>query len=245
MINRVPSTILGGLSPFEVFYGKPPCFSHMKVVGCHCFAIHLPKQDKFAPRAIKSVMMGYAAYQKGYLLYDLENRCFFISKDVKFFEHIFPFKLFPPERHSPTAFPQFIDAADCPLVISTHEVVSATPLGSMTESLQPPVLDQSVELTSSQQDHCLGDLGEPVIPSSAPLASSVQESACRRSTRESKPPIWLKDFIRPDKRKDTANTCLYPLSEVMGYDSLSSSYQSITILKLSEFSVSLLSGCGT
>ncbi|OIT22825.1 hypothetical protein A4A49_64098, partial [Nicotiana attenuata] len=48
----------------------------------------------------------------------------------------------------------------------------------------------------------------------------------RRSDRTSRTPIWLKDFIRPDNRRPTANTCLYPISSVLYYTGLSTSYQS-------------------
>lgn len=37
-------------------------------------------------------MMGYSRSQKGYRLYSLDRCQFFVSRDVKFFESIFPFK---------------------------------------------------------------------------------------------------------------------------------------------------------
>ncbi|XP_069146899.1 uncharacterized protein [Solanum lycopersicum] len=54
ILNRVPSTVLGNVSPFEELYNKPPSFDHMRVIGCLCFATNLMKQDKFSPRAIKA-----------------------------------------------------------------------------------------------------------------------------------------------------------------------------------------------
>uniref|UniRef100_A0A803L5I1 Retroviral polymerase SH3-like domain-containing protein n=1 Tax=Chenopodium quinoa TaxID=63459 RepID=A0A803L5I1_CHEQI len=47
--------------------------------------------DKFNERGIRSVLLGYPFGTKGYRLYDLQKRKIFISKDVYFKEHIFPF----------------------------------------------------------------------------------------------------------------------------------------------------------
>ncbi|OIT35065.1 hypothetical protein A4A49_64440, partial [Nicotiana attenuata] len=47
----------------------------------------------------------------------------------------------------------------------------------------------------------------------------------RKSTRVSKPSIWLKDYVRPDK-SGSVSCCKYPISEVLGYEEISSKYQS-------------------
>lgn len=44
-----------------------------------------------ASRAIHYVLMGYSVTQKGYKLYDLAEKRFFVSRDVVFNESIFPF----------------------------------------------------------------------------------------------------------------------------------------------------------
>lgn len=92
ILNRIPSTVLGGKSPFEMLYNKHPSLMHLRVLGCLCFATHLTQKDKFSPRAVRAVLVGYSTYQKGYRLYDLENNSFFVSRDVVFMETIFPFK---------------------------------------------------------------------------------------------------------------------------------------------------------
>lgn len=79
VLNRIPSTVLGDLSLFEKLYGKPPSLDHMRVLRCFCFATNLTKQDKFSPRAVRFVLVGYRTTQKGYRLYDLENRCFLLA----------------------------------------------------------------------------------------------------------------------------------------------------------------------
>nr|XP_016456392.1 PREDICTED: uncharacterized protein LOC107780381 [Nicotiana tabacum] len=65
----------------------------------HCVLAAVHNHDKFVARAAAGVMMGYSAVSKGYILYDLTNRVFFINRDVHFKEHIFSFK-HKPATHS-------------------------------------------------------------------------------------------------------------------------------------------------
>jgi len=91
LINRLPSTVLAGKSPYEVFHKFEPSLSHLRVIGCLCFATVTEKVDKFSPKAIVAVHMGYSATQKAYRLYDFKSKRYFVSRDVSFREHIFPF----------------------------------------------------------------------------------------------------------------------------------------------------------
>lgn len=38
IINRVPTTILNNLTPYEIMFGKTPDYSHLRVFGTLCFA---------------------------------------------------------------------------------------------------------------------------------------------------------------------------------------------------------------
>lgn len=46
---------------------------------------------KFSSKVIPSVFMGYSLVQKGYLLFNLETKTFFVNCDVVFHETVFPF----------------------------------------------------------------------------------------------------------------------------------------------------------
>ncbi|XP_070020679.1 uncharacterized protein [Nicotiana sylvestris] len=92
LINKLPIRILQGKCPYEVLHGKPARIDHLRVFGCLCFASNLPGGDKFAPRARKSILIGYSETQKGYRLYDLDSKRIFVSRNVTFREHVFPFK---------------------------------------------------------------------------------------------------------------------------------------------------------
>jgi len=60
LINKLPTRVLQGKCPYEVLHGKPAKIDHLRVFGCLCFASNLPGGDKFAPRARKSILIGYS-----------------------------------------------------------------------------------------------------------------------------------------------------------------------------------------
>ncbi|XP_074306293.1 uncharacterized protein LOC141641533 [Silene latifolia] len=92
VINRTPSRVLQGVTPYERIYQKCPNFDMLRVFGSLCFAHNQKsKGDKFASRSRKCVFMGYPSGQKGWYLYDIERREFLVSRDVKFYEDKFPF----------------------------------------------------------------------------------------------------------------------------------------------------------
>ena len=90
VINRTPSSLLKGKTPYEILYGKAPVYTDMKTFGCLCFAHNMQRdKDKFKARSRKCVFVGYPFGKRGWKLYDLEKHEFFISRDVEFNESIF------------------------------------------------------------------------------------------------------------------------------------------------------------
>ncbi|XP_070034904.1 uncharacterized protein [Nicotiana tomentosiformis] len=55
-------------------------------------------------------------------------------------------------------------------------------------------------------------------------SEEVSHMQLRRTSRGSKPPIWTKDYIFPTM-KPSSSTCMYPMSNYLGYDTLSTTYQ--------------------
>lgn len=97
IINRCPSSSLEYKTPLEVWEGrelKRQDFNHLRTFGCEAWAWTAEglRDRKFGPRARKCVMIGYEEGVKGYRLWDMEKRKIIISRDVRFREHIFPFK---------------------------------------------------------------------------------------------------------------------------------------------------------
>ncbi|KAJ0853260.1 putative RNA-directed DNA polymerase [Helianthus annuus] len=92
LINRLPSSVLGGKSPYEIVYGFKPSFDHLRNFGCLCFSTVLSETDKLTYHADKCAFIGYSNFKKGYKLLNLDNRKIFFSRDVKFYEDVYPFK---------------------------------------------------------------------------------------------------------------------------------------------------------
>lgn len=88
----MPTEVLKGQSPYEVFNKEMPQLEYLRTIGYLCYATNLVKHDKFSPRADACVMMGYLATQKGYILYNMTHKKFIVSRDVIFKENVFPFK---------------------------------------------------------------------------------------------------------------------------------------------------------
>ncbi|KAJ0519517.1 putative RNA-directed DNA polymerase [Helianthus annuus] len=92
IINRLPSSVLLGKSPYELMFGFRPSLSHIRIFGCLCFSTILNDSDKLSFNAEKCVLIGYSNVKKGYKLWSLDNKKEFYSRDVKFYESVFPFK---------------------------------------------------------------------------------------------------------------------------------------------------------
>ncbi|XP_049378051.1 uncharacterized protein LOC125842777 [Solanum stenotomum] len=60
VINRLPSSVLQFQTPYEKLYEKPPILTHLRTIGCLCFAKVLNEHDKLLPRSRSTIHMGYS-----------------------------------------------------------------------------------------------------------------------------------------------------------------------------------------
>ncbi|GJW15837.1 retrovirus-related pol polyprotein from transposon TNT 1-94 [Tanacetum coccineum] len=92
LINRFPSVVLGNKTPYEMIMNKKPSYSNLKVFGCLAVESNPSRvTDKMAPRGVPCLFLGYPPHQKGYTLLNLLTHTRFVSRDVTFYEHIFPY----------------------------------------------------------------------------------------------------------------------------------------------------------
>ena len=87
--NRTPHRVLENKTPEEVFFGKKPKVSHLRIFGCLVY-IHIPKEKrkKLDPSGKKGIFVGYSESSKAYRIYFPRYKKIDIGRDVTFDEHI-------------------------------------------------------------------------------------------------------------------------------------------------------------
>ncbi|XP_022040102.1 uncharacterized protein LOC110942636 [Helianthus annuus] len=155
---KLPSSVLNGRSPYEIVYGFKPSLIHLRNFGCLCFSTVLSESDKFAYHADKCILIGNSNVKKGYKLLCLDNKKVFYSRDVKFYESVYPFKS---------------------NLNKSQELFSNTELNQInffdfTETITPevPIVPNDEEGTAGAQDHYSDDQ-QPVSPSTSATAPNV------------------------------------------------------------------------
>ena len=164
LINRQATPILDNKSPFEILFGSLPNISHFKVFGCLSFASTLiSHRKKLDPRARKCVFLGFKSGTKGYLLFDLASKEVFLSRNVIFYEHVFPYQNHSPPTLSPHTslpFPDSTLKSDFdPFCYYIHASTASTP--SHTSASASPTSTASAPPSNS------------VAPTSTPLHASA------------------------------------------------------------------------
>ncbi|XP_075083355.1 uncharacterized protein LOC142167098 [Nicotiana tabacum] len=189
LINRFPSPLLHHKSPFELLYGKPPSYSHLRSFGCLCYAT-VPRvhRDKFGARSVPCVFLVYPFAKKGYKLYKLASKSSFVSRDVIFYETIFPFA--QPSSILSTVFPSQSSPVDVFPSTTSYFSSSGETSGEVFPSSSP----------SSSPPPCNVSSSSPSSPSSAALPSSspihsTSPSLVRKSTIPHNPPSYLQNYV--------------------------------------------------
>ena len=122
-------------------------------------------KDKFQSKTRTCVFVGYPSGQKGYKVYDLETQKFFVSRDVNFYENIFPFQKPSSEFFKENSLPQTTQFPESDKFF--HEL----PAESFNSPSNP---NESLEL-----------------PSSTP---STENDQLHGTSRNRRPPAYLKNY---------------------------------------------------
>lgn len=92
IINRLPSKVIDGDTPFERIYGHAPDYSFLRTFGCAMWPNLRPyNARKLQFRSKRCVFLGYSNIHIGFKCLDPAEGHVYISRDVVFDEHVFPF----------------------------------------------------------------------------------------------------------------------------------------------------------
>jgi hypothetical protein len=133
------------------------------VFGCACWPHIRPYNDhKLDFRSKKCVFLGYNSLHKGYKCLHVPSNRTYISRDVIFDEHVFPFANLPSSHKPPImessllSANQFMDIAYAPSLLANHG--AGTGCGTRLELLMPETATSPEESSSPchvDHAHCM------------------------------------------------------------------------------------------
>jgi hypothetical protein len=87
LVKKSPSLALDDKTPQEVWYGKKPSLTHIKVFGCDAY-VHVPKENKskLYKKDEKCIFIGYKDGLNGYKHWNAETKKVVYSRYVVFRE---------------------------------------------------------------------------------------------------------------------------------------------------------------
>jgi len=88
LLNRLPTKVVDGNTPFEAWYDFKPQLKNLKVFGCLCFTnVPQVKRDKLDKRVKPNIFIKYSLTSKAYRIFQPDTRKILISRDVSFMEN--------------------------------------------------------------------------------------------------------------------------------------------------------------
>ena len=105
LINKLPSSVFGFKSPWELVNSMSPSISTLRTFGCACYPYLRPyNKHKLQPRSTECIFLGYPPLSKGYLCLDPTINGVYVTCYALFNENRFPFADNPHLTNSQTPF---------------------------------------------------------------------------------------------------------------------------------------------
>lgn len=178
--NRSPNRNLDAKTPEEIWTGKVPNLSHLKVFGCRAM-VHVPKKNrkKFDAKSEEFIFVGYCEETKGFRLIHPTSKKFTKSRDVVFLES----QVISDKVNSQVSVSVETDQVVLPFDDAPKEIfVADQSVSGWNFSLDDKIND----VTDTENVICAG----LSVQVNAPLVDVMP----RRSERQPKPKTWP-DYI--------------------------------------------------
>jgi hypothetical protein len=88
LTNLTAMPMLGGKTPYELWYGWRPSLSHLCEIKCCAFSLIQTNNPKIYHKSMPCILIGYAPSSKAYCLWDVATGKVFNSFHVTFIEHL-------------------------------------------------------------------------------------------------------------------------------------------------------------
>ena len=199
------------------------------------------------------MMLGYSQGVKGYRLYDLSTKQIFMSRDVIFYEHLFPFHtsqhLHTAQNTASLVLPNPITDMSAPISSVLFDIDNTTNSPFSANSFTPLPAGSSPAAPSTALPFSHNTHPSSTPDCSLPLASVISPEhvildptfiTLRKSNRIHKPPSYLQEFhcnnaslpapspSSTPTNQGTASTN-FPLSNFLSYSKLAPCYQSFVL----------------
>lgn len=80
LINRIPTSVLSMVSPFQQLFNTKPNYDRLKVFGCLCFPWLRPyTRHKLDNRSARCIFLGYSTTQTAYLCFGVQSGRIYVS----------------------------------------------------------------------------------------------------------------------------------------------------------------------
>ncbi|KAG8493453.1 hypothetical protein CXB51_010754 [Gossypium anomalum] len=203
LINRLPSSSLNHVSPYEKLFHVRPTYSFLRIFRCMCFPDLRPyNTHKLQFRSTTYTFLGYSPLHKGYRCRD-DNGRIYVSRHVTFNESVFPFKtnsskLNPQSHKSQTSSRLLVLTSPSSSTTCSPPVQNRTthvPSLSAASHSQSPSPDCSLSPTSVQNTSCSAQLPQSSSPARVPLLACIPPNFYPMVTRSKagifKPKVYL------------------------------------------------------
>ncbi|KAE8690865.1 hypothetical protein F3Y22_tig00110893pilonHSYRG00648 [Hibiscus syriacus] len=187
LINRLPSRVLNGQSPFECMFNKKLDYGLLRVFGCRCFPHLRPfNVHKLDFRSQPCTFLGVSSQHKGFLCLT-PDKCVVISCHVRFDEWHFPFATNQPIVQPSLGLPL---SRSLDVVIDTKKLYTG-------DALVPSISQSPIGNTGHSTTHSVSD-NESTVMTEFPSASQ-EDPATRSKCGVFKPKVYITffDYVVP------------------------------------------------
>lgn len=207
-------------TPFELWTGRRPDLSKLRVLGCKAFCpLHKhAREGKFGARGYKGVLVNYSSSSPAYRVYDWEKKKVYDVAAPHFDEEVGPgwWRVPDAEEEELLSFPPSALPPAAPAVTASEVIDPTSPDNGNGEVQSAPA---PVSITGAAADDLPGEEVEAVEEPAAAAADDVPgeeedaveevvpEVVLRRSLRENRgvPPIRMKDMLMLAVELDAAD----------------------------------------